>query len=1282
MIRRRLAVSNTAACWLKRGSRILEPRISRWSGAVLAVLLATCFASGAMASITPIATTTADSAGEASSTVTVARPAGVVAGDVLVASLVLESNGESVNVPSGWTLVGETDVHFAMAVMYRIAGASEPANYTFTFSDDAENIGSITAYRGVDNTNPIGATAVDTNGGTSMLVMSSLTTTTSNAYVVRSVASDNNAGYTPPAGYTERVDTDSGGSLSHGYADREMATAGATGTETYTYGQSQPFIGISLVLNCAPTADWDDAPNSYGTLESANGPRHTTSASLFIGSSVDADADGQPTSAADGDGADDDGATFAAIGPGNAAASGVTNTYALSVEVTNSTGGDAMLSGWMDLDCNGTFEAGERATGCFKSAGASNCSPTDSRGAVIPTGATPSSGKGVLYWDGGNAGAPLISQILADNTCANDTNGNPVTFARLRLTTDASFFSLSSPSPLGSAGDGEVEGFQVPIAASTTPAVIGEVQAQAFQDGTVFSWLTASETDVAAFRVERRTAAGDWQVVHSEPWLPALLSLQGGRYQVRDATAVAGQRYHYRVIEQSGDGRRQSYGPYTVTVGEQTGKAVLTNGYRSEARWDIDRTAALAEARELAARRPFKDQIQTLGKDSGIQLRSVAVSRPKQLKLRVQASGLYALPLSTLANEFGFSARTVRSWQRRGLLSLQTGGQEVAWRADSKGTLYFYGEAIDSLFSEERTYWLTRQRRGLKMKTLTVHRGRPVNESFIASRHDEQDNFAFLSATGDPRSDYWFREALNTTAANRTKVFEVAAPGANSADGSLSLNLWGGFDATHVVDVKVNGEAAGTVRFRGRRSHQASLGLPASAFGGETLSVELTLQDSPGRGFDFILLDSFDLDYRRSYRADQGTLRYSAEADTKVVGFTSRVIRTLDITDPRRPAWVKGGARWKQKTGEYAFRGKLPLGEYLSTDQLLSPSQIIADVPSTLKAGNNRADYVIITHAALRDGAEALADYRSRDLRTLVVDVQDIYDEFAHGLADPGAIQAFIRQSQRWQRKPRYVVLVGGGNFDYRNILGTGTNWVSPLMWGGVNGLYASDTLLGDVDGDGVPEVAVGRVPAQSTAEVLSYVDKAVAYESNAVSLPTLLLADNADQGGDFGFSTDVIGQQVFGPSEQVHLQHDAAATKADLLNYLDSGIRLLNYVGHGGIDRLTSEGVLLNRDADGLNNGHTPVFVGLSCIINNFSVPAFESLGTRLVNRAGGGMVAAWAASGESFNGSATRLGIRFHEEYTVRPRLGDAIVHAFKQEPVLSSVYTLLGDPALVVQ
>ncbi len=96
--------------------------------------------------------------------------------------------------------------------------------------------------------------------------------------------------------------------------------------------------------------DYGDASDSYATLKSSDGPRHTLGGGLFLGSTVDADSDGQPTENANGDDIDqlpndEDGlATIPRFVVGQ------------SVDFDVHASAAGKLDGWIDLNRNGVFD--------------------------------------------------------------------------------------------------------------------------------------------------------------------------------------------------------------------------------------------------------------------------------------------------------------------------------------------------------------------------------------------------------------------------------------------------------------------------------------------------------------------------------------------------------------------------------------------------------------------------------------------------------------------------------------------------------------------------------------------------------------------------------------------------------------------------------------------------------------------------------------------------------------------------------------------------------------
>jgi hypothetical protein len=172
--------------------------------------------------------------------------------------------------------------------------------------------------------------------------------------------------------------------------------------------------------------DYGDAPDSYKTLWASDGARHRMGGvTIFMGASVDSEADGQPTVPADGDdlaGDDEDGVTLPAVlVAGNAAA---------QVTVDGGpTGGK--LDAWIDFNGNGTFE--NPAEHLW--AGVSQVVAAGANQLVfaVPAGAVPGT-----------------------------------TYARFRLSVNGNL------PPFGFAPDGEVEDYRVMIETGTEPMDYGD----------------------------------------------------------------------------------------------------------------------------------------------------------------------------------------------------------------------------------------------------------------------------------------------------------------------------------------------------------------------------------------------------------------------------------------------------------------------------------------------------------------------------------------------------------------------------------------------------------------------------------------------------------------------------------------------------------------------------------------------------------------------------------------------------------------------------------------
>ncbi|HKI02024.1 MAG TPA: C25 family cysteine peptidase [Thermoanaerobaculia bacterium] len=812
--------------------------------------------------------------------------------------------------------------------------------------------------------------------------------------------------------------------------------------------------------------------------------------------------------------------------------------------------------------------------------------------------------------------------------------------------------------------------------------------------GRVFvEWETAAEVGTVAFEVERQDPASGRFVSVSERALPAVQQLPGGRYRLVDPTAPLDKVLTYRLVEIDQQGRREMFGPYPLTVRGETRRAG-GDGVR-------DFTAKAKEisprlARATAERPALTPKAASTGSGKTAARARVEVTRTGMVRLRS----------AEIAGALGMDPGQVGGQLRAGRVRLTHAGQDVAWQAADDGDgLVFYGEAIASPYTQVNVYWLECAP-GLAMASPAGHPASgSAAGSFLDALHLETD--AIPTATAPlPVEDFWIWKSFfpGFPGFDRaTFTIDVPAPAASPA--TLALNLYG-FAASQRLSVRVNGQAAGEVAWAGTGTFTGQVTLPAGTLRDGANQIEVVALEAD-RG---VWLDSFDLGYSHAYRASGDRLAFQAGAGSTVdlSGFRSADVAVWDLAQPLAPRRLTGLAAQLRPDGSWGVAFTAPdAGPFLAlTAAALDAATVRASAPADLKNPGRGAEYVVIAPAALRSEAQRLAALRSaQGLSVMVVDLGDVMDVFGDGLYDPRAIRSFLSWALRsWPTPPRYVVLAGKGTYDPRNLLGSSTNLLPPWLVSTEEGIAPADNEYADFGGHGVPAVAIGRIPAVTAAELGAYVDKVAAYERDPGGSWTgtaLFVSDDADLGGNFAATNDTIigALGALGPSLAVsRLDLPAAsgssqlqASRSRLFDALRDGQALVNYVGHGGLDRLTSEGLLLTSDVPGLGNGpRVPVVTALTCLISQFAYPTVTSLGEELVLQPGGGAAAVYGPTWLSYNGEAGELG-RFLLPRLAAPgggRLGDRIVRGLADYAAAGGrretlrLYTLLGDPGLTLK
>jgi len=307
----------------------------------------------------------------------------------------------------------------------------------------------------------------------------------------------------------------------------------------------------------------------------------------------------------------------------------------------------------------------------------------------------------------------------------------------------------------------------------------------------------------------------------------------------------------------------------------------------------------------------------------------------------------------------------------------------------------------------------------------------------------------------------------------------------------------------------------------------------------------------------------------------------------------------------------------------------------------------------------------------------------------------------------PEAIKAFLSYAyQNWVAPaPAYVLLVGDGNYDYKDVYGSGEpNYLPPYLadvdpWFGET---ATDNWFVSVSGsDILPDMAIGRFPVRSAAEALTMVSKVINYEQNPPqggwNGQLTFIADNKDSGGDFALESDSIIGYIpdFYTAEKIYYgvnYTDISTTRTAIQNAFNQGRMIIHYAGHASTQNWASENLLRVSDLVNLTNADKqPLSLPMACLDGYFIWPGIPSLGESIVRKAGGGAIASWSPSGYGLTTGhmlldKSLMGHLFDQNQT---RLGylttQAKVDLFATSASyndLVETFILFGDPALSMQ
>ncbi len=384
--------------------------------------------------------------------------------------------------------------------------------------------------------------------------------------------------------------------------------------------------------------------------------------------------------------------------------------------------------------------------------------------------------------------------------------------------------------------------------------------------------------------------------------------------------------------------------------------------------------------------------------------------------------------------------------------------------------------------------------------------------------------------------------------------------------------------------------------------------------------------------------------------------------------------------------------------------------------------------------GEATPDMVIVTNKAFIDQAKRIADmhYNEDGLQVLVVDQEQVYNEFSSGTPDAMAIRLMNKMFyDRDASKFKYLLMLGCGSFDNRGLSVDKPNRLITYETdcsNDENYSYVSDDFFGMLADDSgqnlssdLLSIGVGRIPSATVAEAKADVDKLVNY---VVNPDYGVWRNNASFWSD---ATDIDdGLHPFQTEGIVNLMKDDLATgmfldkgyvsmfyrgtllaepsasldnrmlssvgaKKHIIEMLESGQYFATYVGHAGTTNFSRYARLWYlSDVSSNLYPHLPIMTTACCNVARYDSNT-RGIAESMFHQQGGGAIAmltsardVYAYGNDALNQAFVK-GMFTYSATGTMPRLGDAY-KASKRSFGTTSDYNkmsflLLGDPAMKI-
>ncbi len=502
----------------------------------------------------------------------------------------------------------------------------------------------------------------------------------------------------------------------------------------------------------------------------------------------------------------------------------------------------------------------------------------------------------------------------------------------------------------------------------------------------------------------------------------------------------------------------------------------------------------------------------------------------------------------------------------------------------------------------------------------------------------------------------------------------------------------------------------------------------------QTISVDFSGNSAVGSLYP----DWIELNYWRRFEATNGFLTFNSlvglsseqTVEYRLLGFAPS-LTVWDITSQSVITGTSLSGIFQRAESPSVYREYVAFDNTYSFKRPVSAAAVTNQNIRSLVAQN--PEYIIIYPKEYESAATQIFNYRRDNarwgalaLRSAMISTEQVYNEFSGGKQDFTAIRDFIKflydNAPSSDLRPKYVLLLGDGDWDFRNLVGRAylkvPAFASTDRADELAAFNSSDDFFVSVQGEDFrPELAIGRLTVQSTQEAEFAVTKIIGYETNSDFGDWRnrfgLVADDYPNGAvrNPGHALDQFTRDSEFTLQQARISApyiDAVKLYApfyrpesiaggrrfptlynDIINQLNSGLLITNFIGHGNPNVWTAERIFEPATSLRLLNNQRRLTFGITatCDFGRADDPFFQSGAEQMFITPNGGAVGLFTTSRAILVTSGSNAPPAILRELLARQADGLASpvglsLYRFKLNNVVGNdvgFFFLLGDPAM---